>query len=195
MKLRIPVTENIARLRLHNGTPSPATTDGQRAIWLLSLRDQQKKRAADSAALHALVAAVSDTLDALPAMVGQRLDGVAETAVELGLAVAREILGDALDSGAVDVTATVARCLRDCTHGSGATELSVHLHPDDLEIAQQKIAEFDELVDRLSATRFVADARAARGVVRIETEAGRLKYDPRDVLQRISESVRRQVRA
>ena len=105
------------------------------------------------------------------------------------------ILGDALDSGAVDVTATVARCLRDCTHGSGATELSVHLHPDDLEIAQQKIAEFDELADRLTATRFVADARAARGVVRIETEAGRLKYDPRDVLQRISESVRRQVRA
>lgn len=193
--LRIPVTEDIARLRLHGAAPPTVTAEGRRATWLLSLRDQQKMRHADSAALHALIASVTDALEATPKTVGERLDGIAGIAVELGLGVAKEIVGSALDAGAVDPTETVARCLRDCVHGSAATELVVYLNPQDLELVHGSLSEFEDLREQLGAVRFVPDALAGRGAVRVESESGMLRYDPRDVLERISAEVRREVRA
>ncbi|MCR9246670.1 MAG: flagellar assembly protein FliH [bacterium] len=193
--LRIPVTEDIRRLRLHRQGAEPEAAQHSRAVWLLSLRDQQKARAADAAALQALAVATSDALEAVPATVSGRIDEISGIAIEIGLSVAREIVGSALDQGAVDVTPTVARCLRDCVHGSGSGELTICLHPEDLRVAQDQLADHEDLRPQLAAARFVADPRAGRGSVRVETEAGRLKYDPRDVLQRISDEVRREVRA
>lgn len=192
--LKIPVTADIVALRLHAVAAGSAAPAAERATWLLSLRDQQKQRRADAAALHALVASITDALEATPAMVGERLDGIASIAVELGLGVAREIVGNALERGHVDPSATVARCLRECLHGNSGTEMSVHLHPQDMEIVQQSLANVPDLREQMDGVRFAADPRAGRGTVRVETEAGKLKYDPRDVLDRISEAVRREVR-
>ena len=192
--LKVPVTEEIIALRLHGVRGKAKTQSAARATWLLSLRDQEKQRRADSAALHALVASTTDAIEALPTMIGERLDVIAQIAVELGLGVAREIVGSALEKGFVDPTEVVARCLRDCVHGSRGTELSVHLHPGDLELVQAEIAKVDDLRDQLDRVRFVADGRTQRGAVRIETESGRLEYDPREALERVSEEVRREVR-
>jgi flagellar biosynthesis/type III secretory pathway protein FliH len=132
------------------------------------------------------------TVEAVPQQVGQRLDEVAAIAVELGLALAREIVGSALDRGLVDPTPTVVRCLRDCVHGSGKADLVVRLHPLDLEGVQQQLAGMSELQDEVGSARFVADKSVPRGGVRAETGAGRLLYDPSEVLERISAEVRRE---
>jgi len=191
--LKIPLTENVIGLRLFGARP--AAEQDAKARWLLSLRDREKQRRADAVALQAIAAAATDACEALPRLVGERLDGIAELAVELGLAVAREIVGDALDRGHVDPTPTVVRCLRDCVHGSSRADLVVRLHPDDLGNVQRVLQQHSELADQVGVAHFVADARVGRGGVRAETEAGRLEYDPRDALERVSAEVRREVRS
>ena len=58
-----------------------------------------------------------------------------------------------------------------------------------------KIAESPELAREAAAAQFVADASVPSGGVRAETGAGRLQYDPREVLERICEEVRREASA
>ncbi|MCA8978212.1 MAG: hypothetical protein KDC98_26025 [Planctomycetes bacterium] len=190
--LKIPVTEPIVGLRLHGASRSAAVS--QRSTWLLSLRDREKQRRADSMALHAFAAAATDAFETLPRIIGERLDGIAEIAVELGLAIAREIVGDALDRGHVDPTATVARCLRDCVHGSSAADLNVYLHAEDLATVEANLAGQPEVREQLAKARLLVDPGIGRGAVRAETEAGRLQYDPRQALERVSAEVRREVR-
>jgi hypothetical protein len=98
----------------------------------------------------------------------------------------------ALERGLVDPTPTVVRCLRDCVHGSSKADLVVRLHPLDLEGVQQQLAGMSDLQDEVGAARFVADKSVPRGGVRAETGAGRLLYDPSEVLERISAEVRRE---
>lgn len=192
--LKIPLTERVVGMRLHSES-SGAPASRERAAWLLSLRDREKQRRADAMALHALAATITDVVDAVPKTVSERLDGIAEIAVELGLAVAREIVGDALDRGHVDPTPIVARCLRDCVHGPSSADLLIHLNPEDLELVETNLTQAPELLEQMRRTRFVADPRVGRGAVRAETDAGRLQYDPRDALERVSLEVRREVRA
>ncbi len=80
-------------------------------------------------------------------------------------------------------------------HGSGSAGLTVCLHPEDQRIVESRLAEVDDMRERLGAVNFVADAGVERGAVRVETEAGQLVYEPRDVLERISAEVRSEVRA
>ena len=131
----------------------------------------------------------------VPGVVQQRLDEIAGIAVELGLGIAREIVGAALDNGQVDPTATVARCLADCVHGSDRADLVVRLHPGDVAAVQTKLQAMPELQQELDAATLVADQSVPRGGVRAETGAGRLHYDPREVLERICDEVRREAGA
>ncbi len=162
------------------------------ARQLLDLKDLQAQRAAAVQALLELARSARRTVEALPQQVTARLDEVAGLAVELGLALAREIVGDALQKGLVDPTATVVRCLRDCVHGSQTTDLVVRLHPLDLQTVQTALQGMSEVQEEVAAARFVADAAIPRGGVRAETGAGRLQYDPREVLERICDEVRRE---
>jgi len=190
---RVPVGAPIVGIRLHGKSAAPGTPQAAKVAWLLSLDAREKQRAADAAALQAISRAVQLAIADMPAAVSGRLDEIGGIAVELGLAIAREIVGNALDRGFVDPTPTVARCLRDCVHGSDRGDLVVRLHPADLELVRSQLAKLPELVDEVAASRLVADASVARGAVRAETETGRLRYDPREALERVSAEVRREV--
>lgn len=190
---RLPVPSPIVGVRLHSKRPAAGSPAAAKVTWLLSLGERERQRAADSAALHTLARSIQQSLQQLPTAVGERLDEIARLAVELGLAVAREIVGDALDKGHVDPTPTVARCLRDCVHGSSGADLVVRLHPADVELVQARLAAMPELSEEVAKARLVADPAIGRGAVRAETGAGRLRYDPREALDRVSAELRREV--
>ena len=122
---KLQVNHSIAGLRLHSRATAAGSPHAGKVAWLLSLQAREEQRQAEAASLVALSAAARQAIAALPKTVGERLDEVAATAVELGLAVAREIVGTALDRGFHDPTPTVARCLRDCVHGSSKADLVV----------------------------------------------------------------------
>ena len=182
-------------VRLLARRAAPAGTPPGRAQQLLDLKALQERREAATAAVRELAARARAAVEALPQQVGQRLDEIAGIAVELGLAIANELVGDALGKGLVDPTPTVVRCLRDCVHGSSRADLVVRLHPEDLPLVQQLLPAHPEVREEAAAARFVADATVPRGGVRAETGAGRLVYDPREVLQRLCDEVRREASA
>jgi flagellar biosynthesis/type III secretory pathway protein FliH len=166
---------------------------GAPATPLLDLRQREQDRAAEAAAVREVCAAARQAVDALPAAVAARVDELAGVAVELGLALAREIVGAALDKGLVDPTPVVLRCLRDCVHGAGKADLVVRLHPQDLAAVQQRLRGHAEMQEEIADARFVADPLVPRGGVRAETGAGRLLYDPQEALARVCAEVRREV--
>jgi flagellar biosynthesis/type III secretory pathway protein FliH len=195
----VPMHAPLVGLRLHArrpiAQPGAAAGGANPAQRLLDLHEMQQRREAAVTALRELATASRRAVEALPQQVGTRLDDVAALAVELGLALANEIVGDALQKGIVDPTPTVVRCLRDCVHGSSKADLVVRLHPDDLALVQTTLHAHPEVRDEAAAARFVADPTISRGGVRAETGAGRLQYDPREVLQRICDEVRREATA
>lgn len=182
-------------VRLHARESAAGAASEGTVDWLMSLQQREAQLQRERQALERMAAAVAKSLGELPQTVAARLDEVAGIAVELGLAVAREIVGDALARGNYDPSATVARCLRDCVHGSRRDDLVVRLHPDDLEPVKARLAGLPELAEEFDKARFVGDARVPRGAVRADTDSGRLRYDPREALERISEEVRREVTA
>ena len=191
----VPVATRLVGLRLHRRRASDGEALPARAQALLDLEARNRQREADEQALRHLVAAMKTQVDGVPEIVRTRLDEVAGVAVELGLAVAREIVGAALDKGQVDPTETVKRCLADCVHGSDRGDLVVRLHPEDVAAVQTKLAAMPELAAELDRATITADATVPRGGVRAETGAGRLHYDPNEVLARICEEVRREASA
>ena len=188
----VPVQAPLLGFRLHaqhGGSGGPAV---ERVRELLDLKLREEQRRAAVQALRDLAKTCQRTVDGIPQQVGQRLDEVAALAVELGLALANELVGDALGKGLVDPTPTVVRCLRDCVHGSSKADLVIRLHPDDLGFVQAQLAATSGLQEELAVARFVADPTVPRGGVRAETGAGRLHFDPREVLERICAEVRRE---
>jgi flagellar biosynthesis/type III secretory pathway protein FliH len=188
----VPFPAPIIGLRLHAVQGKGGVPLAPRGKQLFDLEQHQARRAEATAALTQLVRTANDTVAALPEQVGQRLDEVAAIAVELGLALAREIVGDALGRGLIDPTPTVVRCLRDCVHGSQRADLVVRLHPEDLASVQTALAAMPELQEEVAGARFVADAGVGRGAVRAETGAGRLLWQPLEMLERICAEVRRE---
>lgn len=189
---QLKLTSRIVAVRLHARRGGGGVPAAARVQTLFDLKAREQQRIAESEAVQRFVAHTRAAVDALPGLVRQGVDEVSRIAVELGLAVARELVGAALEQGLVDPTPTVARCLRDCVHGSDRADLVVRLHPQDLELVETRLAAMPELQEELAAARFVADATMARGAVRAETGAGRLRYDPREVLERICAEVRRE---
>ncbi|MFT4512150.1 MAG: flagellar biosynthesis/type III secretory pathway protein FliH [Planctomycetota bacterium] len=182
-------------LRLHNRRGPGGVPEAPRARQLLDLESQNKRREADDQVMRDLLAEARDQVAALSGVVNSRMDEIAGIAVELGLAIAREIVGEALDQGKVDPTSTVARCLADCVHGSDRSDLVIKLNPEDMAKVQTGIAQMAGLGEELASARFVSDATVLSGGVRAETGAGRLHYDPREVLERICNEVRREASA
>lgn len=188
--LKLPLEEPIRQARMLPLQAPVESAEGKRVRWLLQLGEAQRRREAEQKALHATAQALQKTLLSLQGSVNSRLDQVAQQVVELGIALAREIVGDALERGLVDPTATVLRCLRDCVHGADPKDLVVYLHPEDLAPVQDRIRRMPELQAEFGLARFLADPSLARGAVRAETGAGRLRYDPQQVFARLAEAVR-----
>lgn len=158
--------------------------------WLVSLGEQKTRRDAELKAIQATAQAVQRATQQSQAAVMQRTEELAALVVELGLAVAREIVGAALDRGATDPTDTVVHCLRDCVHGANDTDLVVKLHPEDLTLVSQRMKAMPELSDAVAKAKFVADGSLGRGEVRASTDAGKLRYDPRETFERVAAAVR-----
>lgn len=191
----VPVPQRLVGLRLHRRAGAGGAPATPRARQLLDLEERTRQLEADREQLRGALSTAQQQLQSLPQVVNQRLDEVAGVAVELGLSIARELVGAALDRHLVDPTPTVARCLRDCVHGSGGADLVVRLHPDDLAGVKTSLAAAPELARLAADAELVADGSVPRGGVRAETGAGRLHYDPREVLERICEEVRREASA
>lgn len=189
--LRVALSQPMVGLRLHR-RPPPGAPPSAPVRWLLELGQREQQRSADAAALAACCRAVQQAVGGLPAQVGDRLDALAGQVVELGLAVARELVGAALDRGLGDPTPVVARCLRDCVHGAERGDLVVRLHPADLELVQRGLATRPEIAAAAEAARFVGDPSVPRAGVRAETGAGRLRYEPREVFERMAAAIRRE---
>ena len=190
---RLPVPAAIVGLRLHARQPAAESPAAAVVATLLDLGAKRAEQDAQRRAFAQFVAAMQQAVDAVPSTVAARLDEVAAIAVELGLGIAREVVGAALDKGFVDPTPTVARCLRDCVRGADRGEIVLRLHPQDVDAVRSCLAETGELDEELARARFVADRSVPRGGVCAETDAGRLRYDVRQALERISDEVRREV--
>ena len=188
----LPFHAPIVGLRLHAVQGKGGVPLSPRGKQLMDLEQREAQRVAATQALTQLVRSARSTVEGVPQQIGARLEEVAGIAVELGLAIAREIVGAALDKGMVDPTPTVVRCLRDCVHGSQRADLVVRLHPEDLAAVQTALAAMPELHEEVAAARFVADAAVGRGGVRAATGAGRLLWQPLEVLERICAEVRRE---
>ncbi len=188
----VPMTQSLVGIRLHARRMPGGTPASSRTEQLLDLKQREAQREASVQAVVDLAKAAQRTVADVPAQVQKRLDEVAGIAVELGLALARELVGDAMGKGLLDPTETVVRCLRDCVHGSDRADLVVRLHPQDLAGVQNALQSRAEVADEVALARFVGDPSVPRGGVRAETGAGRLQYDPRDVLERICAEVRRE---
>ncbi|MFN3243727.1 MAG: FliH/SctL family protein [Planctomycetota bacterium] len=191
----VPVTQRLVGLRLHTRRGPGGVPEAPRARALLDLEARNLQHQADLQVMRDVLADTRGQLAAIPGVVNGRLDEVAGIAVELGLAIAREIVGSALDQHLADPTPTVARCLRDCVHGSDRADLVIRLNPDDLANVKTRIAEIPDLTREAADAQFVADPGIPSGGVRAETGAGRLHYDPREVLERICAEVRREASA
>ncbi|MEO6593313.1 MAG: FliH/SctL family protein [Planctomycetota bacterium] len=190
-----PVDAPMVGIRLHARRASAGAPQAAKVASLIDLGGREVQRQAAQQAVTDLAVAARKVVEQVPAQVSARLDEIAGLAVELGLQIAREIVGNVLDKGLVDPTEVVARCLRDCVHGSDRSDLVVRVHPEDLALVQQRLAGMAELQGETAKAKFVADATVPRGGVRAETETGRLRYDPREALERVCDEVRREVSA
>jgi flagellar biosynthesis/type III secretory pathway protein FliH len=187
---RLPIRGRLVGLRLHPRAPAPGSPAEPRVRWLLQLGERGRRDEAEHRALLAVAEAVQQALADLPILVQARLDQVAALAVGIGLAVAREVVGTALERGAVDPTPMVERCLREAVAGSNGAPLRIWLHPQDLAPVLERLANRPDLQPALAQAELVADPGLGRGAVRAETGAGCLRWDPIQALERISAEVR-----
>ena len=172
--------------------PGDPVTLGDSGEWIFRMRDHLRREVERREAFQTCLEGIDRAVESMVSTVNGRLDDVAALITELGIALAREVLGTAIEKGLADPTATVVRCLRDAVSAAdGATE--VFLAPDDLRAVHDRLQTQPDLQKHVERARFTADPDLERGAVRIETEAGRLLYEPREVLQRISDEVRREI--
>jgi flagellar biosynthesis/type III secretory pathway protein FliH len=190
-RLRIRLPSAPSRLRLHS---APASGPGSRgAVELQQLQARAAAHEASRAAVQALVAQMRDATGQLAAVVQGRLDEIGAQAAEFGLAVAREVIGAALGAGTSELAPVVGRCLRQCAREGERAVLVVRLSPSDLGPVLSALEAEPSLRESSQHARFVADPAIARGSVQVETGAGRLSYDPREVFERIAAAVRQEL--
>ena len=191
-KLKLSLTRPLKGLRPHRLPVEGSKSPGESGEWIFSVRERARAEAQRRAAVQTCLEGIDRAVDAITTNVDRRLDEVAALATELGLALAREVLGAALEKGLADPAPTVNRCLRELASG-GEKEIAVFLAPDDLDLVLDELEKQADPRERLARARFAADPELDRGFVRIETAAGRLLYDPAEVLQRICDEVRREM--
>lgn len=181
--LRMPSAPQAVRVHVPTGSGGGHPTVRRLLQWRDAAQDQAQARRA----VEACAAAIAARLSELRQQVEVRLDEVAALVTDLGLAVAREIVADAIARGGIDPLPIVQRCLRDAvTHGDEAA-ITLHLTATDRE----RLAAAAEL----QQVRVVVDPALSPGTVRVQTSAGSLAYDPEEVLRRVSDELRRELSA
>ncbi len=188
--LRLP----LRALRLHKHVPSApvaVAADDKRA-WLLSLREKSAQAETDRQALQVCVESIGQALAQIAPMVQQNLEQISAVITELGLVVAREVLGDAVDKGLLDPTQAVRRCLQQMISGVDKGELRVLLNPDDLSQVIAELEHHPEFRGKTQDAEFVPSPSIQRGSAQVESGSGRMLYDPLEVYERIADEIRKE---
>lgn len=188
--LHIALPRRLRALRLH-AQQHERHVERQRAQRLSSLAQKAEHEASARDAMLSCIEDIERQLEAIPMLVAANLEQVSDLATEIGLAVAREIVGSAVEQGLVDTTAVVRRCMDHAVGGAGTSKLRIQLSPDDLSTVIQTLDEHPDMRERMQQVELRPDTSVERGQVRVETGAGSLFYDPEEVLTRISDELRR----
>jgi flagellar biosynthesis/type III secretory pathway protein FliH len=188
-RFTLPLRRPLRGVRLHVVTPSPTPPVAR----LLELKERERAAVRTAGELGACLAALQRAVGALPSQVEARLAEVAAMATELGLALAREVVGAAVEQGLCDPRRAVERCLREAVPGSTGATVRVCAAPADLAILRARIAETPELSEQTADAEFAADPALPRGAVRIETGAGRAQWDPQDTVERLCRALREEL--
>ncbi len=191
-QLKLSMNRPLVGLRARPTAARDPESPGDPGEWIFRMRDHLRLEVERREAFQNCLEGIDRAVDSIARTVNSRLDDVAALVTELGIALAREVLGTAIEQGLADPTATVARCLRDAV-GAADSATEVFLAPDDLRGVLDRLQTQPDLQKHVERARFTADPDLERGAVRIENEAGRLLYEPREVLQRISDAVRREM--
>lgn len=180
-------------IRLQRPVEPNGTADAAGAGRLAELRDRARREAELHDALVSCLEQVAAAAARLPAEVAARLDQVAAMATEVGLAVASEVLEAAIAQGLANPTIAVTRCLHEMVAGAEEAPIDVYLAPDDLAVVLPMIQKDPLLARHTERIRITDDPGLQRGAAVVECGAGRLIHDPREVLARISEEVRKEL--
>ncbi len=191
-RLKLSLTRPLAGLRSHRSPVEGAPGPGEGEKWIFDLRQRAQTEAQRQEAFATCLEGIARAVESMTTAVDGRLEEIAALSTELGLALAREVLGAALEKGLADPTATVERCLKESTVGPNE-DVAVFLAPDDLSEVLDRLESHPDLREHAARVRFTADPGLGRGSVRIETASGQLLYDPAEVLQRICDEVRREM--
>lgn len=189
--LRMKLPQPVRALKLHT-MPRAEAPASARAETLFGLREQADQQAADRQLVLSCVEQISQGLGQVPGMVAQNLEEVSALVTELGLAVAREVVGAAVDQGLVDTTAVVLRCLSNSVQGVQESGMRIQLAPDDLSPVLEELSRHPEVEEQVAQVEFVPNPHLSRGSAQVDTGSGRLVYDPQEVLTRIADEVRRE---
>ena len=190
--MQLPLRGSLVGVRLHQ----PAAMVGETTPtvqYLLDLKERDEAQRTLQFAIMKCIGRIASAVEPVPGIIHTRLDELGAMVTEMGLAVAREIVGEALDRHLVDPTPVVQRCLRECVFGHDAARLSVALSPGDLAPVLDTLQSDPEVAHRLVAVDFRADASLQPGEVHADTGSGTLMYRPDEVLDRLCDAVRQEV--
>jgi flagellar assembly protein FliH len=186
-----PVSESERRL-------ADALEELQRRYDALERRHQAELQAAEArgaAAAEERVTAAVEQLAALAASLEAQYEEIYrqadETVVRLATAIARRILGEAVQLDAEVVMTTVRRAL---LHTAAAQRVAVLVNPSDLQLVEQHAAEWRAVVPQARQLRLQADARVERGGCVVETESGQVSAELEEQLRTLEAALVERVR-
>ena len=168
----------------------------ERVEWLLDLHRKAEQAAADREQarqrLDKILGECEAAIASIPGIVKSKLDEVVAISTELGLSLAKAIVGEVVDQNLGDTPGTVLRCLEEAVPG---VDVRVHLAPEDHAAVTASFAEFPELCARFPDATFIADGMLQHGCVRVESDFGATHYDPRLVIDEVCDEVRKELGA
>ncbi len=191
-RVKLSLTRPLEGLRSHPSPVEGAVGPGESGEWILDMRQRAREEVHRQEAFRICLEGIVKAVESMTATVDRRLEEIAALSTELGLALAREVLGAALEKGFADPTPTVERCLKESA-ARPSEDVAVFLAPDDLSEVLARLESHPDLREHVARASFTADPELDRGSVRIETASGQLLYEPAEVLQRICDEVRREM--
>lgn len=161
-------------------------------------RHQGELQAAEvrgAAVAEARVAAAVEHLVALAASLEAQYEEVFrqadDTIVRLAAAIARRIVGEAVQLDAEVVLTTVRRSLE---HTAAAQRVTLLVHPSDLQLVEQHGADWRALSPQARVLRVQADPRVGRGGCVVETESGQVSAELEEQLRTLQAALVERVR-
>jgi flagellar biosynthesis/type III secretory pathway protein FliH len=159
---------------------------------LTGLKEKEASEDASRAAVVEAARSIQQAIAGIHADVATNLQSVAALSVEIGLAIAKEVVGDVVAEGLIDPSQVVLRCLRMVVRGSQTADVRIELNPEDLNLVVSHLGSDSDLVSEVGQMEFVANPALGRSCVKVSTDSGCLVYDPEEVLARICDEVRKE---